>query len=252
MNGTGFGFRLGRGFTMKDIDCYGLLGVDRDASTQVIKKAYRSMVSDYHPDRLMGLNEGLKKLAREELRKINHAKETLLDPDRRRDYDVSLDKTGGSGGKKPIQRDVPVRQRNYTYFCPHCRSPFTAIPTYASYITNCPLCRGTVTIPAVPMERTGVSSPDNHPGSGEEKKIKSDSEMEMDTGDIYEEALSRAMDDGIITGDEMNILEGLQKSLSISRKDHDSLVLKLKREKGSGVKGGKKRKGKKKTNDWDI
>ncbi len=60
-------------------DPYAVLGVSPDASEQEIKEAYRRLVRDYHPDRLvaLGLPEDFVKLANEKLAAINAAYETI-------------------------------------------------------------------------------------------------------------------------------------------------------------------------------
>ncbi len=63
-------------------DYYDLLGVSRDASTEEIKKAYRKLAMEYHPDQ----NEGSKE-AEERFKEITQAYEVLRDPDQRARYD---------------------------------------------------------------------------------------------------------------------------------------------------------------------
>ncbi|MGN0992743.1 MAG: DnaJ domain-containing protein, partial [Bacilli bacterium] len=60
---------------------YELLNVDRKASEEEIKKAYRSMAKKYHPD----INKSPE--ASKIIVSLNEAKDTLLDPIKRRDYD---------------------------------------------------------------------------------------------------------------------------------------------------------------------
>lgn len=60
------------------LDYYQILGVDRSASDADIKKAYRTLAMQHHPDR--GGNA-------EEFQKISEAYATLSDPQKRSDYD---------------------------------------------------------------------------------------------------------------------------------------------------------------------
>lgn len=54
---------------------YEVLGVKENASQEEIKKAYRELVKQYHPDKYV--NNPLKDLAEEKLREINEAYDTL-------------------------------------------------------------------------------------------------------------------------------------------------------------------------------
>lgn len=77
-------------------DYYGILGVDRDATDQEIKKAYRRLARKYHPD----VNDSEE--AQEKFREISLANEVLLDPNKRRIVDAGGDPMeqpqGGFGG----------------------------------------------------------------------------------------------------------------------------------------------------------
>jgi len=64
-------------------DYYGILGVPRNASDAEIKKAYRKLAMQYHPDR----NHGKEKWANEKFKEINEAYGALGDPQKRRQYD---------------------------------------------------------------------------------------------------------------------------------------------------------------------
>ncbi len=68
-------------------DCYQILGVASDASLEDIKQAFRKKALDYHPDRVVGVSESVRRLAEEEMKKINRAYEVLKDPHKRRQYD---------------------------------------------------------------------------------------------------------------------------------------------------------------------
>jgi curved DNA-binding protein len=63
-------------------DYYKILGVPRDASDADIKKAFRKLARQYHPDVAKD-----KKNAEEKFKEINEANEVLGDPDNRRKYD---------------------------------------------------------------------------------------------------------------------------------------------------------------------
>jgi len=64
-------------------DYYSILGVPRNASDEEIKKAYRKLAMQYHPDR----NPGKEKWANEKFKEINEAYSVLGDPQKRRQYD---------------------------------------------------------------------------------------------------------------------------------------------------------------------
>lgn len=63
-------------------DYYKILGVDKNASQKDIKKAYRKLARQYHPD----VNPG-DKTAEEKFKEINEANEVLSDPEKRKRYD---------------------------------------------------------------------------------------------------------------------------------------------------------------------
>lgn len=73
-------------------DLYETLGVDRDASFDDIKKAYRKLARSYHPD----VNPDPK--MSEKFKEITAAYEVLSDPDKRQNYDVGGSSFGGGFG----------------------------------------------------------------------------------------------------------------------------------------------------------
>src|SRR3954467_3782170 len=74
-------------------DYYKVLGVDKKASQEDIKKAYRKLARQYHPD--TNKDAG----AEERFKQISEAYDTLGDPEKRKKYD-----RGGSifGGANPF------------------------------------------------------------------------------------------------------------------------------------------------------
>ena len=67
---------------MDYIDYYKTLGVDKNASDEDIKKAYRKLARKHHPD----LNPNDKE-AHKRFQQINEANEVLSDPEKRKKYD---------------------------------------------------------------------------------------------------------------------------------------------------------------------
>ena len=112
-------------------DYYKILGVGKNASDEEIKKAYRKLARQYHPDR----NAGDKK-AEERFKEISQAHDVLSDADKRKAYDrggllggmnmpggfdpgsfsggfgdILSNLFGGAGGGRPGSGPAGVRQR---------------------------------------------------------------------------------------------------------------------------------------------
>jgi len=73
-------------------DLYKTLGVPRDADAKAIKKAYRKLARQYHPD----VNPG-DKAAEERFKRISEANAVLSDPEKRRNYDEFGEVSLGGG-----------------------------------------------------------------------------------------------------------------------------------------------------------
>ena len=95
-----------------DSDLYRILDLKKDSSADDIKKAYRRLALLNHPDK----NPGNRVSAEEKFKSISKAYETLSDPVKRRDYDISR--------SEPSVGISPDRGVRYNFFS----DPFLMIP----------------------------------------------------------------------------------------------------------------------------
>uniref|UniRef100_A0A6G3MGB7 Chaperone protein DnaJ (Trinotate prediction) n=1 Tax=Henneguya salminicola TaxID=69463 RepID=A0A6G3MGB7_HENSL len=103
-------------FSLKDF--YSVLGVQRTATQDEIKKAYFKKVKEYHPD----INKSPD--ASDNFRKVQEAYDTLSKPDRRTQYDES----GGTHAQTPVTSSARTNTsqpyRNARRQAVHNETPF--------------------------------------------------------------------------------------------------------------------------------
>ncbi len=89
---------------MEQKDYYGILGVDKNASADEIKSAYRRMAKKYHPDVYATASDKEKAEAEDKFKEVQHAYDVLSDPQKKAAYDQygSEDGPMGGGGFNPF------------------------------------------------------------------------------------------------------------------------------------------------------
>lgn len=85
---------------MAQKDYYAILGVDKNASEEDIKKAYKKLCMQYHPDKWVNATKEEQKQAEDKFKDINEANSVLSDKQKRQNYDLfgSADGIGGNQG----------------------------------------------------------------------------------------------------------------------------------------------------------
>ena len=100
-------------------DYYEILGVKPDDSQQAIKVSHRDKVIIFHPDRFMNAPESARRLAEEELKKVNDAFDILKDPIKKQKYDEEYCKSKGldqTSKDTVIEPPKPVVDKSYILF----------------------------------------------------------------------------------------------------------------------------------------
>ena len=89
-------------------DYYEVLGVNREASAEELKKAYRKLAIKYHPDKNPGNRE-----AEEHFKEVSEAYDVLSDTDKRHKYDRFGHQASGMGGGGFQHQDLDEALRSF-------------------------------------------------------------------------------------------------------------------------------------------
>lgn len=80
---------------MEQKDYYDILGVQKNASAQQIKEAFRNLAFTFHPDRNAESTEAVEKM-----KAVNEAYAVLSNPQKRREYDALQEQFGASAHRR--------------------------------------------------------------------------------------------------------------------------------------------------------
>jgi DnaJ-class molecular chaperone len=111
---------------MANIDCYSILGIEHNATKSEIKKAYRFLSMQFHPDKHDNTDAAAKKIAEKKFKELTEAYETLGNDEKRAAYDLNkqngMVNTGSTnrrknttGSNKEQPADTSNRTGNYNY-----------------------------------------------------------------------------------------------------------------------------------------
>lgn len=135
---------------MENKNYYDLLGIEKSASPDEIKKAYRKLAVKYHPDKNPG-----DKVSEAKFKEISEAYETLKDPNKRREYDNpglfeglgGFNPFGGGFGPRHYKPDPTAPRRGPSLKLQKMLSFGEMLlgcdtEIVVSYEEACPLCNG--------------------------------------------------------------------------------------------------------------
>jgi len=112
----------------KSKNYYDILGISKTADAAEIKKAYRNLARQHHPDMV---NEGDKAAAEKRFKEINEAYQVLSDPQKRKMYDqFGHTGTRGVGGGPSQGQWGPF---TYTYSTQGGASPFGDVDPFSIF-----------------------------------------------------------------------------------------------------------------------
>lgn len=77
---------------LDELDHYALMGLEEKATDKALRDRFRSLAREFHLDRFvrLGIDQELRNQVKKVFMEINRAYHVLIDPEQRRDYDLSL------------------------------------------------------------------------------------------------------------------------------------------------------------------
>lgn len=87
-------------------DYYEVLGVKKNATDSELKKQFRRLSKEYHPDKQVGKSDSDRSAAEEKFKEINEAYNILSDKDKRMRYDQFGHDLGPDRGGGPTEEDI--------------------------------------------------------------------------------------------------------------------------------------------------
>ncbi|XP_057486458.1 uncharacterized protein LOC130772561 isoform X2 [Actinidia eriantha] len=132
-------------FDLRSRSYYGVLGVSADSSDEVIRRAYRKLAMQWHPDKWTR-TPSLLADAKRKFQQIQEAYSVLSDKRKRTIYDAGLYDTleGEDEGFSDFLQEMAslmaeVRRENKSYTIEELRSMFTEMAKGFEYPTECSL-----------------------------------------------------------------------------------------------------------------
>src|SRR4051794_3099628 len=97
---------------------YKILEVSKNASPEELKSQKKKLSMRYHPDKLSGKSEAIRKQGEERFKQINEAYEVLSDPEKRKLYDKYGKEGLQKGPKGPFGSFDPFGEESQTRIAP--------------------------------------------------------------------------------------------------------------------------------------